>query len=144
MSHNLAVQATPACTAPYMSCNGHGHFTEGTVYAWPELAGHTACRTHIQDKSSLDCTVGYKADLLVYIHVVYNFILDLDRLIHFALVFYVCFSRLKSSWPIRNGFVTANKADLLMQKANCKLGNVSTLTHLLEHYFSRLHERIQY
>ncbi len=122
----------------------HGHFTQGILYAWPVSAGHTACRIHIQDKSSPDCTIGYKADLLVYIHVIYNFILDLDRRIHFASAFCVCFTRLKSSGPVRNRFVTANKADLLTQKANCKLGNVSVITHLLEHYFSRLLESIQY
>lgn len=89
-------------------------------------------------------TIGYKADLLVYIHVVHNFILDLNRLIHFALAFCVCFTRLKSSGPVRNGYITANKADLLTQTANCKLGNVSALAHLLKHYASRLYESMRY
>lgn len=108
---------------------------QGILYALPVSADHTARRIHIQDNSSPECTIGYKADLLVYVHVIYNFILDLNNLICFA--FCVCFTRLKSSWPVRNGFVTTNRADLLIQQADCKLGNVSALALSLEHNFSR-------
>lgn len=142
LSQKLAVQATPACITP-VSCIGHGHCTQVTLYAWPASAGHTVYVVHIQDRSSPGCIIGYKADLLVYIHVIYNFILDVNRRIHFAVC--VCFIRLKSSGPVGNGFVAANKADLLTQNASQLQAQSCKHTYTFaDAFFSKLHKSMQY
>lgn len=56
-----------------------------------------------------------EANLMAFVHMVYYFVLDLNRFMHFAFALCIHFVWLKGAWPVRNWFIAAATAAPLEQ-----------------------------